>query len=138
MLTDAEKRDLAQALVALKEGSAAAWGAISPLARAARTAEISIDMSATEAVGVPIIIVTPRQSPPALPLTRRQAEVAHLIAGGLSNKEVARTLGIAVATVKDHVHAILSALDVAGRAAVARRVFGAETSDGIRPAKSIL
>lgn len=40
-------------------------------------------------------------------LTRRESEVARLVAAGLSNKEIARRLHISVATVKNHVHAIL-------------------------------
>jgi len=39
-------------------------------------------------------------------LTRRQAEIARLLAEGLSNKEIAQTLSIEVATVKNHVHQI--------------------------------
>lgn len=38
-----------------------------------------------------------------LPLTERQAEVAERVAHGLSNKEVARELGLSVETVRVHV-----------------------------------
>lgn len=37
------------------------------------------------------------------PLTARQAEVAARVAEGLSNKEVARELGLSVETVRSHI-----------------------------------
>jgi DNA-binding NarL/FixJ family response regulator len=48
-------------------------------------------------------------------LTRREGEVLRLIGRGLSNKDIARELELSVATVKHHVHNILSKLGVAGR-----------------------
>ncbi len=41
-------------------------------------------------------------------LTRRERDVAARLAVGDSNRQAARALGITLATVKDHVHAILS------------------------------
>jgi two-component system nitrate/nitrite response regulator NarL len=61
---------------------------------------------------------------PMSDLTRRQARVLALITDGLSNKEIARALGIEVSTVKNHVHQLLTKLNVTRRcvaAAVARR-----------------
>jgi DNA-binding NarL/FixJ family response regulator len=58
-----------------------------------------------------------------LPLTRRQRDIVALIERGLSNKEIAIRLGMAVATVKNHVHELLRKLRVNRRgeaAAVAR------------------
>jgi DNA-binding NarL/FixJ family response regulator len=57
------------------------------------------------------------------PLTPRETEIADLLEQGLSNKEIARSLGIRVATVKNHVHHILERLQVRrrGEAAVANR-----------------
>jgi two-component system nitrate/nitrite response regulator NarL len=49
-------------------------------------------------------------------LTLREREIVGLIERGLSNKEIARRLGIQVATVKNHVHNILDKLGVARRA----------------------
>ena len=54
-----------------------------------------------------------RASPPQL--TRRQSHVLELVGSGLSNKEIARTLGIEVATVKNHVHQVLEKLEVTRR-----------------------
>lgn len=49
----------------------------------------------------------------------------HLIADGGSNKEIARQLGIAVHTVKTHVHNILLKLGLRSRLEVAIRVYAA-------------
>ena len=48
-------------------------------------------------------------------LTRRQLEIATLVSEGLSNKQIARRLSIEQATVKNHVHNILSKLGVSHR-----------------------
>jgi len=60
------------------------------------------------------------------PLSERELEVLHLIAGGDSNYEIAGQLVVAVSTVKRHVSNIFSNLDVTSRTqAVARaREFG--------------
>jgi DNA-binding NarL/FixJ family response regulator len=51
----------------------------------------------------------------ALGLTERQQQVLHCLARGLANKEICRVLGLAEATVKIHVSAILKALRVTSR-----------------------
>lgn len=53
-------------------------------------------------------------------LTRREHEVSRLLAQGMSNKQVARTLGIAVSTAKNHVHNILTKLGLERRGQVGR------------------
>lgn len=60
----------------------------------------------------------------AEPLTRREREVAALVADGLSNKEIAIDLRIGPATVKNHVHNILDKLKVRRRAAIAGQLRG--------------
>ncbi len=50
-----------------------------------------------------------------LGLTTRQAEVLHLLLKGQPNKLIARELGLAVDTVKDHVAAVLKSLGVSSR-----------------------
>jgi DNA-binding NarL/FixJ family response regulator len=50
-------------------------------------------------------------------LTRREREIVRLIGDGLSNKEIARSLQIELATVKNHVHNVLEKLHVGSRTA---------------------
>lgn len=52
-------------------------------------------------------------------LTRREREVACLVETGLSNKEIAGTLKISPATVKNHVHMILDKLNLSRRRLIA-------------------
>jgi DNA-binding NarL/FixJ family response regulator len=55
-------------------------------------------------------------------LSRRELEIAGLIERGLSNKEIARRLGIEATTVKNHVHNILDKLQVHRRGEAAARI----------------
>jgi DNA-binding CsgD family transcriptional regulator len=50
-----------------------------------------------------------------VPLTPRELEVLALLAEGLSNKAIARRLGISVHTAKFHVGALMDKLDAVGR-----------------------
>ncbi|HET6763958.1 MAG TPA: response regulator transcription factor [Longimicrobiaceae bacterium] len=52
-------------------------------------------------------------------LTPREREIAALLDSGISNKEIARRLGIGLSTVKNHVHHILEKLRVGRRGAAA-------------------
>ena len=61
-------------------------------------------------------------SAPAEPLTAREREIVALIDRGLANKEIARTLGIELATVKNHVHNLIEKLGASGRGDAAARV----------------
>ena len=86
------------------------------LARAVRAAH------AGEAVLDPVVAARLMRvvaaAPPPGPqdaLTRREREVLELIARGLSNKRIARELGIAEKTVKTHVGHVLAKLGVADR-----------------------
>ena len=60
--------------------------------------------------------VRPPRGPIALakapPLTEREREILRWLAEGLQNKEIARELGISLATVRNHVHNMLEKLDV--------------------------
>jgi two-component system nitrate/nitrite response regulator NarL len=55
-------------------------------------------------------------------LTSREIQTLHLISQGLSNKDIARELGISVATVKNHVHSVLEKLRVRSRSQAAARI----------------
>ena len=56
-----------------------------------------------------------RDSPKGLGLTDRQIEVLALLMKGKSNKIIAKTLNMAVPTVKNHITAVLKALNVMSR-----------------------
>jgi two-component system nitrate/nitrite response regulator NarL len=57
-------------------------------------------------------------------LTQRETEILVLVERGLSNKEIARTLNISFATVKNHVHHILEKLHVHRRTQALARMRG--------------
>jgi DNA-binding NarL/FixJ family response regulator len=50
-----------------------------------------------------------------VPLTKRESEVLKQLAFGLTNKEIAQTLGISYETVKEHVQHILRKIGVSDR-----------------------
>ena len=52
---------------------------------------------------------------PPDPLTERETEILRLMAGGYSNREIARAFHLAEGTVKNHVSNILSKLGVRDR-----------------------
>jgi DNA-binding NarL/FixJ family response regulator len=54
-------------------------------------------------------------------LTSRERQILQLIEKGMANKEIARTLGIELATVKNHVHHVLEKLKVSRRGQAAAR-----------------
>jgi DNA-binding CsgD family transcriptional regulator len=58
-------------------------------------------------------------------MTKREREVVALIAEGLSNKEMAERLNIAVHTVKSHMHNVLEKLGLHSRLQVAAHVHEA-------------
>jgi LuxR family maltose regulon positive regulatory protein len=55
------------------------------------------------------------------PLTEREMEVLRLMAAGLSNREIAAQLVLAMGTVKAHLHNIYGKLGVRGRTQAAAR-----------------
>jgi len=92
-----------------------------PLVEVARPGlYIHFDVEASCSIGAPLI--TLRDEPDAIDLlatlTNRQREVADLIIKGLPNRVIALQLGISLATIKDHVHAILGRLELPSRTAL--------------------
>jgi non-specific serine/threonine protein kinase len=72
------------------------------------------------------LLLALREAPPASrrphddhPLTRRQQEVAHLVARGLTDREVATRLFISIRTAESHVEQILARLGFRSRAQIA-------------------
>lgn len=67
-------------------------------------------------------------------LTEREREVLSLLGDGLSNRTIARRLGIEVATVKNHVHRVLEKLGVGGREAAAAHARNGRSPTSPAPA----
>lgn len=64
----------------------------------------------------------PDRKPVGEGLTAREIQTLRLISQGLSNKDIARELGISLSTVKNHVHSVLEKLRVQSRSQAAARV----------------
>lgn len=62
-------------------------------------------------------------------LTEAEARVAEAVARGLSNKEIATSLGISVRTVENHVSHILAKKGFSNRVEIARYVLGSKSTD---------
>ena len=56
------------------------------------------------------------EDPPVAPLSSRQSEILNLLAKGLSNREMAKILGISVTVVKEHISALYDKLGASNRA----------------------
>ncbi len=84
---------------------------------------ITIDFTAMRDMGALMVVVhvpAPLSGGQGLPgLTRRENEIAALVSAGFSNKQIARQLCITLATVKYHVHRILTKMQLPNRAALA-------------------
>jgi DNA-binding CsgD family transcriptional regulator len=65
---------------------------------------------------------------PLAALTGRQRQVAHMVAQGMRNAEIAADLGLSLDAIKKHVKLALDALDLANRAELAAVVTRAERS----------
>ncbi len=89
---------------------------------------VTVDFGATPELGQPLLVVRMPAAGPEMfslqALTPREREVAALIADGLSNKQVAKRLGITVGTVKHYVHQILEKTGLPGRVAIATHLRG--------------
>jgi DNA-binding CsgD family transcriptional regulator len=114
---------LRQLLARLADGASLAE--VVRLARDLRVKSgVTVDFGATRELGQPIVVVRapplPVPSTSLATLTPREREVAALVALGRSNKQIARTLGLTVGTVKYHVHHILEKTALPGRVALAQ------------------
>ena len=119
-------RDTVKALHRRRHTSVPIPELIELAAMAPAAAGVTIDFEASRELGHELIVVrmpTPYDAgvtdPRLATLSRREREVASLIAAGLSNKDIAARLSIASSTVKDHVHHILRKTGMSNRAAVA-------------------
>jgi DNA-binding NarL/FixJ family response regulator len=90
----------------------------SELAQAVRLAHAGVDQHDTAAIRRLADVLdrtAPQAARPRLDLTEREYEVLRLIAGGATNREIARQLFVSEGTVKNHVSHILSRLGLRDR-----------------------
>ena len=112
-----------RSLVEAAESKAIPLKELSALAGLPPHAGITIDFEAAEELGHPLVVLRPNAFPDVLKeLSPREREVSRLVAFGLSNKDIADRLHIALGTVKDHVHRILQKTRCANRTALALAV----------------
>ncbi len=97
-------------------------------ARFAAAWEAGHALRLAEAVAAALAIVTdaapapeapPPPPPDTVPLTRREREIARLLAQGRSDREIAAALFLSAGTVSGHVHHILQKLELSSRHQVA-------------------
>jgi DNA-binding CsgD family transcriptional regulator len=69
-----------------------------------------------------------------LPLTPRERQILALVAGGKTNREVAKILWIAPTTVRRHLENIYAKLGVRTRTGATARLLGILDDEGRRPA----
>jgi len=71
-------------------------------------------------------LCSPGQAQSVMPvteaLTARECDVLRELGYGHANKEIARTLGVSISTIKHHVHRILEKLNIRSRAEAMRKV----------------
>ena len=82
--------------------------------------DVRIDRTTTGAV----VYLQPRPGATLPDLTKREQDVAMLAAGGFSNQQIATALFISLATVKDHMHAILRKTGLSSRAQLIAAWYG--------------
>ncbi|MEV0382062.1 LuxR C-terminal-related transcriptional regulator [Nonomuraea sp. NPDC050643] len=108
---------LAPLLARAEESATAALGATGYAAEFATGRRLSREAAIALALGEP---AQPPPAPPGLdPLGKREAEVARLVADGLSNKQIGARLFISEHTVDSHVRGIMNKLGVNSRAQIA-------------------
>jgi DNA-binding NarL/FixJ family response regulator len=84
-----------------------------------RGSRLSLDDMVAFALEEKVDAVPPAAAAPPSPLTRRELEVANLVADGLSNPDIAARLFISVRTAQGHVENILRKLGFTSRSQIA-------------------
>ena len=110
-----------------KESARAALGSPSFQAELEAGRRLGRDAAIGLALGEPAqVTATAAADPWASPLRKREAEVAHLVAEGLSNKQIGARLFISEHTVDSHIRSILNKLGVNSRAQIAAWIASAD------------
>lgn len=95
-----------------------------PLAELAAVGELDVDVSIERADDADTVVVSPKRDPRIGVLSERELEVATLVVAGFRNRQIADALFISEATVKDHVHAILTKTGFASRSELTAAWYG--------------
>lgn len=74
-----------------------------------------------------IAVIEPRRHPGFDTLTPRERQVAAVVAAGHTNRQIAVALSISLATVKDHVHSILTKASFDSRSQLIAAWYGGRT-----------
>jgi DNA-binding CsgD family transcriptional regulator len=110
-----------------KESARAALGSPAFQAEFEARRRLGRDAAIGLALGEPAqVTATAASDPWASPLREREAEVAHLVAEGLSNKQIGVCLFISEHTVDSHIRSILNKLGVNSRAQIAVWIASAD------------
>jgi DNA-binding NarL/FixJ family response regulator len=112
--------------VVRKQGRVVPVKELVDLAAADLPGTVTIDVQATEELGMPLLVLSPRGVGRLTVLTPREIEIAALIADGLLNKQIADRLRLTLGTVKDYVHRIIKKTELPNRAAIAAAFTGSE------------
>ena len=99
----------------MKALEAGATGAILKNAENASLVTMIRKVAAGECVLAPEVDELLREDPPVEKLTPRQAEVLESLSRGLTNKDIARQLGISDRSVDEHVEALLQKIGASNR-----------------------
>lgn len=106
--------------------------AVLPLAEITAVHNSGHDVRLTTAADRTVATITPRPGASLAGLTPRERQVAAVMAAGYTNRQIAVALEITLATVKDHVHSILTKTGVETRSQLIAAWYG-----GIDPATSL-
>ena len=117
---------LAPLLVSAERSAVTALGAAAFAAEVTTGKALSRDAAMALALGESVPAAAKSNGTGAGPLGRRQAEVAHLVADGLSNKQIGARLFISERTVDSHVRTILTKLGFDSRAQIASWITAAD------------
>jgi DNA-binding CsgD family transcriptional regulator len=90
----------------------------------ARGSDLTVEETLTYTLQERVAAASMQSRRAATGLTRREREIADLVADGMSNKEIASTLVISFRTVEGHVEHILTKLGFTSRAQIAAWVTG--------------
>lgn len=122
-LDDATLEALRDALSRVRGGNPSRAGQVALAGVAPPGVRLTLDLAAERTLGHPLVVAdrsgAPGSDPCFAELTPREREVAALVAAGLRNADIALALGIALGTVKDHVHRVLHKSGLDGRSQVA-------------------